>query len=84
MPSGVVRKVYVIVLANTATTANTLTIRIYRGASLEASVDFVIPPQTTIAISNTSTPVLVVPSGRTLKAIATAPSVSLLMTCTDV
>ena len=82
VPADRVRKVYAIVLTNTAAAANTLTLRIYKGATLEASVDLIVPATSTLTIVS-ERPVLVVPSGRALRAVASAANVVLLMACYD-
>lgn len=82
VPPDKYRKIYAIVMSNNATTVNTLTIRIYRGAALEASASFVLPASSTLVIERES-PVLVVPPGRRLAAVASASSVSITMAGVD-
>jgi len=74
------RKIYAMVLSNTATGANTLTLRIYSGATLEASFSIHLPsPGAYSVVGRKEEPILIVPPGRTLKAIASAASVEVLM-----
>jgi len=78
--SGVTRRIYIIVLSNSATSSNTITFRIYKGTTVDTSVSIVIPASSTITIvGNRDSPVLLVPSDRTLKAVATAASVNVFM-----
>jgi ribonucleotide monophosphatase NagD (HAD superfamily) len=83
VPEGRRRKIHVMVLSNTSAGANTLTLRIYKGADLEIFYNLVLPPQSALAIVSEKMPILVVPSGRTLKAIASAESVQVLMSAVD-
>jgi hypothetical protein len=80
VPAGRVRKIYFIVLSNVATGANTLTLRIYRGTTLEASVDINLASPGMVSITGRKTePLLIIPSGRTLRAIASEASVHVVM-----
>jgi len=74
------RKIYAMVLSNTASGANTLTIRIYSGATLEASFNINLPsPGVYSIVSRKEEPLLIVPPGRTLKAVASAATVEVMM-----
>ena len=84
VPQDRVRKVKLMVLSNTAATSNTLTLRMYRGGALEKSIDVVLPPSDTKVIGDGGRTVLVVLPGRTLRAVASAASVHVLMTAEDV
>jgi hypothetical protein len=80
VPTGKVRKIYFMVLSNVAEGANRLSLRIYRGTTLEASVDINLASPGMISIvSSKDEPILIVPSGRTLRAIASSPSVHVVM-----
>lgn len=83
VPNDKNRNIYTMILTNTAASANTLTIRIYKGVSLETSVSIILGVNETKPIVSEKYPLLVVPPGRTLKAIASAASVSILMTGED-
>lgn len=83
-PTDKYRKIYGIILSNSAATANTLTLRIYKGASLEASVNMMLGANMLISIiSNIENPILIVPPDRTLKAVASAESINVLMAAID-
>ena len=82
VPTDKVRKVYSMILTNTAASANTLTVRIYKGDSIEASFDVIVPATSTMTVVS-EVPLLIVPGGRALKAIASAANVLLVMTCRD-
>jgi hypothetical protein len=74
------RKIYAMVLSNTAPSANTLTIRIYRDTTLEASLSINLPtPGVYSVVGRREEPLLIVPPGRALKAIASAATVEVLM-----
>jgi hypothetical protein len=80
VPTGKTRKIYFMVLSNVAAGANTLTLRIYRGTTLEASVDInLTSPGMVSIVSRKDEPILIVPSGRTLKAVASSASVHVVM-----
>ncbi|MEO0260697.1 MAG: hypothetical protein ABIM77_08170 [candidate division WOR-3 bacterium] len=84
VPQGKTRNVYLWVLSNTSSASNTLTLRIYRGATLEKSIPIAFGAYDTIdTVSDKESPILVVPSGRTLKAVASAASITVLMTGED-
>ncbi len=84
VPSGKVRKIYMLIATNTATTTNTLTLRVYRGDVVEKSLNIIIPASSTISItSRVDSPVLILPGNRTIRAVATASSVDLVLTCYD-
>lgn len=83
VPEGRVRKIYVMVISNSSPSANNLTLRIYRGGNVERSLTITVGAYGTVAVSCRAKPVLVVPSGRALKAVASAESVSILMTAED-
>ena len=83
VPSGKRRKIFVMILTNTATSSNTLTLRIYNGTTLESSFNITIPSSNTLAMINDKVPILIVPSGRTLRAVATSDSINVLMTAVD-
>jgi hypothetical protein len=84
VPTGKMRKIYSIVLSNTATTANTLTIKIYSDGTVEASMLLAIPPSSTISVvGSKQNPILIVPGGRTVKAVASSENVQVVMTGVD-
>jgi hypothetical protein len=84
VPTGKTRKIYVMVLSNTSTGANTLTLRIYKATTLERSLAVnIASPGVVDFVNRKDSPILLVPSGRTLKAIASAASVDVLMTGYD-
>ncbi|MEM1672363.1 MAG: hypothetical protein QXT86_09975 [Archaeoglobaceae archaeon] len=71
VPDDRYRYVYTIVVSNTSTDLQTITLRIYRDGSLENEVPIVVQPQSTIQIGGRTIPILMVPPGRILKAVAT-------------
>jgi hypothetical protein len=80
VPNGKVRKIYFMVLSNVADGANRLSLRIYRGTTLEVSVDINLASPGMISIvGRKDEPILIVPSGRTLRAVASAESVHVVM-----
>jgi hypothetical protein len=84
VPAGRNRKIYLMVLSNLTTGAGAgpviLTLRIYRDTTLERESSFQIPTSATVTVvSRRTEPILIVPPGRTLKAIASATSVQVLM-----
>jgi hypothetical protein len=80
VPPGKARKIYAMVLSNTATGANTLTIRIYKDTALETSININLPsPGMYNVVSRRDAPILVVPPGRTLRAVASAATIEVLM-----
>jgi len=83
VPVGKTRKIYVAILTNTSTGSNTLTFRIYKEATPEASFNIIIPSPSSLAMISEKQPILIIPSGKTLKAIASAESVDVLMTGVD-
>lgn len=83
VPSGKNRKIYVMVLSNLSSATNTLTLRIYKGVTLESSVLISIGAYSTIDIVSVRKPIIIIPSGRTFKAVASATSVTVLMTGED-
>jgi len=82
VPAGRARKIFTLIATNKAATNNALTLRIYRGDVVEKSLDIIVPASSTLVITNTS-PILIVPSNRTLKAIAATENIDLLLTCLD-
>jgi len=79
-PTGRVRKIYVMVFTNTTATAITLTLKIYLDNSLEASFNIVVSASSSVSlIGDVDSPILLIPSDRTLKAVASAGSVDVLM-----
>jgi hypothetical protein len=84
VPADKARKIYAVVLSNNATGANTLTVRIYREATLEAEFVFNLPsPGMYSIVSTKGSPLLVVPAGRTLRAVASAVSVIVMLSAYD-
>ena len=83
VPADKVRKIYSMILTNTATATNTLTVKVYKGDSVEASFDLIVPASSTISIISNKEPLLVVHGGRALEAIATSANIILVMTCVD-
>jgi ribonucleotide monophosphatase NagD (HAD superfamily) len=82
-PTGKTRKIYVAILTNTSTDSNTLTLNIYKDESLEASFSIIISSSTSLVMISEKQPILLIPSGRTLKAVASAENVDVLMTGVD-
>jgi hypothetical protein len=83
-PKGKVRKIYAMLLTNTAASANTLTIKIYKDTTLEKSFNISIPSPGSLAVNNNrDSPILLIPSERTLKAVASSSSVDVLMAGID-
>jgi ribonucleotide monophosphatase NagD (HAD superfamily) len=83
VPTDKTRKIYVAILTNTSTESNTLTLNIYKEEALETSFNIIIPSPSSLAMISEKQPILLIPSGRTLKAIASAESVDVLMTGVD-
>jgi hypothetical protein len=83
-PSGMIRKIYVAVLTNSYSGSNTLTLKIYKGSTLEKSLNIVIPSPGTLAlIKEKKEPIILIPSGRTFKAVSSTGSMDVLMTGFD-
>jgi hypothetical protein len=84
VPADRSRKIYAMVLSNTAPGANTLTVRIYKGTTLEAEFLFSLPSTGVFSFIGTKgSPLLVVPPGRTLRAVASAESVVVVLSAYD-
>lgn len=80
VPKGYYRRFYLVVIANTADAAATVTIRLYKGDTAEATVTVPVGPRSTVVLSGEGgLPVLTVPPERTLKASASATGVYVLM-----
>ncbi|MEM2258268.1 MAG: hypothetical protein QXV39_09150 [Candidatus Caldarchaeum sp.] len=59
---------------------NTVTFKVYKGDVLEGSFTIPMPANATIGmLQPTDSPIVSIPSGRTLKVVAAAPSVSILI-----
>jgi hypothetical protein len=58
-------------------------LRIYKDTTVEKSVNITIPSPGSLAIIDEKLPLLLIPSGRTLKAVASALSMDVLMTGVD-
>ncbi|MEM1865975.1 MAG: hypothetical protein QXD57_07090 [Ignisphaera sp.] len=71
VPDDRYRYVYTLIVSNTSTDLQTITLRIYRDDLLENEIPIVVQPQSTIQIGGRTIPLLIVPPGRTLKAVAT-------------
>jgi len=83
-PTGSTRKIYVAILTNATASNITLTLRIYKGATLENSFNIIVPANgTLILMTRNDSPILLIPSDRTFKAVASAASVNVLMTGFD-
>ena len=81
------RIIYGAVLNNEASSANTLTIRIYAsdGTTLEKEIKFALGAYDTVDINrDLNSPILVVPGGKYIKAVATAASVNVILNAYDV
>jgi len=81
------RVIYGLIVSNTADAANTLTIKIYAedGTTVEASITLALGANETKSIDRTpETPILLVPAGKTLKAVAGAASVSVVINAYDI
>jgi len=79
-PVDKIRKIYTIILTNTSVSSNTLTLNIYKGTTLEKSFSIIIPASSSLTITNEKkSPILLIPSNRTLKGIAEATSIHVLM-----
>jgi hypothetical protein len=84
VPADKRRKIYAMIIANASPSAVTLTLRIYKDNTLEASVAIVIPASSTISIiSQKHSPILIVPGGRTLKAVSSGGNINLTMAAFD-
>lgn len=84
VPADKTRKIYAVVLSNTAAGANTLTVRIYKGTEPEAEFSITLPPTGVYSFIGTKgSPLLVVPPGRALKAVASAESVVVVLSAYD-
>ena len=84
VPADRSRKIYAAVLSNTAAGANTLTVRIYKGTTLEAEFSINLPSTGVFSFIGTKgSPLLVVPPGRTLRAVASAESVVVVLSAYD-
>jgi hypothetical protein len=80
----VARFIYGIILNEQSGAVNTITIRQYSGATLEKSWSFRLLGNATInIISDINTPLLVIPAGREIKAVASAGSVQVILQAYD-
>jgi len=80
------RKIYAIIMNNRATATNRLLLRQYAsdGTTLQKEWSFEIGAIDTIPlISNTESPILSIPAGRYIKAVASAASIQLILSCYD-
>lgn len=83
VPAGKTRKIYAMILSNPAASPATLTINIYRGETLEASTSVALAAYGSIGMASERVPILIVPSGRTPRAVASSGTISVLMTGKD-
>jgi ribonucleotide monophosphatase NagD (HAD superfamily) len=83
VPTGKTRKIYVAILTNTSNGSNTLTLNIYKDETLETSFNIIISSSSSLAMISDKQPILLIPSGRTLKAVASAESMDVLLTGVD-
>jgi hypothetical protein len=83
-PKRTARIIYGIILNEQSGTVNTITIRQYLGTTLEKSWSFRLNGNATIdIIKDINTPILVIPAGRELRAIASADSVQVILQAYD-
>jgi len=80
----VARKVYGYFFNEQSGSANTLTLRIYNGTTVEREITIVLGANQTLSERNINSPWLTIPSGRTIKAQASAASVMVVLQCYDV
>ncbi len=88
------RVFYGLIITNPGSTTATITINIYAsdGTTKESSMDLIVGASSTLLVSkNIDSPILVVPAGRYVKAVASVPSapsadvtITLLMNAYDV
>ena len=80
----VARKVYGYFLNEQSGSANTLTLKIYNGEDVEREISIALEANQTLSERDINSPWLTIPSGRTIKAVATAASVMVVLQCFDV
>jgi len=80
----VARKVYGYFLNEQSGSANTLTLRIYNGEDVEREISIVLGANQTLSERDINSPWLTIPSGRTIKAVASSASVMVVLQCYDV
>jgi len=80
----VARKVYGYFFNEQSGSANTLTLRIYNGTTVEREITIVLGANQTLSERDINSPWLTIPSGRTIKAVASAASVMVVLQCYDV
>jgi len=80
----VARKVFGYFLNEQSGSANTLTLKIYNGEEVEREISIVLGASETKSERDINSPWLTIPSGRTIKAVATGASVMVVLQCFDV
>ena len=78
------RKVYGYFLNEQSGTANTLTLKIYKGEDVEREISIALEASKTLSERDINSPWLTIPAGRTIKAVATNASVMVVLQCFDV
>lgn len=78
------RKIYSIILNEHSGTVNTLTFRLYKENVLVEEYPIRIPAYATIGfLQDMNSPILSIPAGLTLKAVAAVPSIMLILSVYD-
>ena len=80
----VARKAYGYFLNEQSGSANTLTLRIYHGEDVEREISIALEANQTLSERDINSPWLTIPSGRTIKAVATGASVMVVLQCFDI
>lgn len=83
-PDRVARKVFGYFFNEQSGSQNTLILRIYNGTTVEREITIVLGANQTLSERDINSPWLTIPSGRTLKAVASADSVMVILQCYDV
>jgi len=80
----VARKIFGYFFNEQSGATNTLTLRIYKGDVVEREISIVLGANATLSERRFPDPWLTIPPGRTLKAVASAASVQVILQCYDI
>jgi len=80
----VARKIYGYMFNEQSGATNTLTLRVYNGTTNEKELSITLPAYGTLTNNDFPGPWLTVPAGRTLKAVASAASIQVVLQYYDV
>ena len=80
----VARKIFGYFFNEQSGATNTLTLRVYKGEDVEREIRITLGAYDTIGERKFPDPWLTIPSGRTVKAVASSASVQVILQCYDV